>query len=672
MGGKHRKSRYESSSSSDSETSDSSSSDTSDSDLDTSHKHKSHHKTGRSRHKKHRKHKKDRRSRSSSSDSSVSLNRKHRKHKHHSSKHHKKHKHSKHPKHEQCKADNGIYNRDRESGIRYDLGRQDLYSTNDRDQYRYNMDGYWDRDARNSYDQDICRDYCRSERDQSRREKYYGYHQEASSSESQYYAHSRYLTQSESYRHSQMTSHEQRQNEYEYKHYPVTQQRDNHSHSRYYSQQDNCRHLVSRQSSYSQTAGSQPTAYFHTKPICDKSLLTADSLEQTQSTTDSFNQSRVYHSNQIIDMTTSQLGGSSQSDGSWSSASFHYQIGQGGSLQPDGSQSSANVHSQIASSQSTNQFHNHADSSQQEACPFIQLTNDAFIPIDHSLSPSELRTLKDKLLNAEQGLLDAKKKFLNNLAEIDRKFKEHERKFKEHENEITKQYQCAQRELLQARERVKMKYNMVSPESNSEKIGSMQSSSVESLNYHIPKTGGSMPTASHQINNQEPKIKNEYSKIENEQEQYQKIESGLEYLCPDKLITKDENVTDIQADEYLNAYSNTIKHSDSVIQEDSVKKATLVSSKNDLNHEKSLTQEEIMTDASSDIPYDLSSSFIGQLLKSSLVTSCFCDLSSTFMAELIEDQLHSIPETDFDDSFRSNSHEYQMISTPKYDQAAKL
>ena len=166
--------RYESSSSSDSETSDSSSSDTSDSDLDTSHKHKSHHKTGRSRHKKHRKHKKDRRSRSSSSDSSVSLNRKHRKHKHHSSKHHKKHKHSKHPKHEQYKADNGIYNRDRESGIRYDLGRQDLYSTNDRDQYRYNMDGYWDRDARNSYDQDICRDYCRSERDQSRREKYYG------------------------------------------------------------------------------------------------------------------------------------------------------------------------------------------------------------------------------------------------------------------------------------------------------------------------------------------------------------------------------------------------------------------------------------------------------------------------------------------------------------------
>ena len=237
-----------------------------------------------------------------------------------------------------------------------------------------------------------------------------------------------------------MTSHEQRQNEYEYKHYPSTQQRDNHSYSRYYSQQDNCRHLGSRSPSYSQTVGSQSTA---------------DSFHQMKSTTSSFNQSRAY-SNQIIDITTSQPGGSSQSDGSWSSASFHYQIDQGGSLQPDGSQSSANVYSQTASSQSTNQFHNHADSSQQEACPFIQLTNDAFIPIDHSLSPSELRTLKDKLLNAEQGLLDAKNKYFNNLTEC-------ERKFKECENEIIKQYQCGRKELLQARERVKMKYNMVSP-----------------------------------------------------------------------------------------------------------------------------------------------------------------------------------------------------------------
>ena len=127
---------------------------------------------------------------------------------------------------------------------------------------------------------------------------------------------------------------------------------------------------------------------------------TADSFYQKQSTTSSLNQSRAYN-NQIIDMTTSQPGGSSQSDGSWSSASFDHQMGQGGSLQPDGSQSSASVHSQTASSQLTSQFLNHADSSQQEAFPFIQLTNDAFIPIDHSLSPSELSTLKDKLLNAE-------------------------------------------------------------------------------------------------------------------------------------------------------------------------------------------------------------------------------------------------------------------------------
>ena len=178
-----------------------------------------------------------------------------------------------------------------------------------------------------------------------------------------------------------------------------------------------------------------------------------------------------------------------------------------------------------------------------------------------------------------------------------------------------------------------------------------------------------MPTASHQIKNQEPKIKNEYSQIENEQEQYQKIESGLEDLCPDKLITKDENVTDIQADEYLNVYSNTIKHNDSVIQEDRVKKATLVCSKNDSKHEKSLTQKEIVTDCS-DNPCDLSSSFIGQLLKGSPVSSCFCDLSSTFMARLVRtDLLQSTSETDFDASFRFNSDEHQLISIPKHDQA---
>ena len=153
MEGKCRKSRYESSSFSDSEISHSSSFDTSDSDLDTSCRHKSHYKTGRSRHKKHRKHKKDRRCRSSSSDSSVSLDHKHGKHKYHSSKHHKKkHKHLKYPKHEQCKVDNGIYNRDRESGIRYDLCRYDMYSISDQDQSRYYSDRHLDRDTRNRYD----------------------------------------------------------------------------------------------------------------------------------------------------------------------------------------------------------------------------------------------------------------------------------------------------------------------------------------------------------------------------------------------------------------------------------------------------------------------------------------------------------------------------------------
>ena len=215
MGRKHRKSRYESSPSSDSETQNLSSSKTSDSDFDTSCKHKSHHKTGRSRHKKHRKHKKDRRSRSSSSDSSVSLDHKYRKQKHHSSKHHKKHKHLKHPKHEQCKADNGIYNRDRESGIRYDLGRYDMYSISDQDQSRYYRDRHLDRDTRNRYDKDSYRDYHNYDRNQSGREKHYGYHH----SDLQYYSHSRYSSQSESYGHSHMRLYEQRQQGTEYKHY---------------------------------------------------------------------------------------------------------------------------------------------------------------------------------------------------------------------------------------------------------------------------------------------------------------------------------------------------------------------------------------------------------------------------------------------------------------------
>ena len=121
----------------------------------------------------------------------------------------------------------------------------------------------------------------------------------------------------------------------------------------------------------------------------------------------------------------------------------------------------------MASSQSAAQFHNHVDRSRPATHSFIQLTNDAFIPISHSLNPSELKTLKDKLLNVEQGILDAKNQLFNNHAEHKRKFKEHEseiiKHYKENESEIIKQYQCAHRELLQAKESVKIKYDMVSP-----------------------------------------------------------------------------------------------------------------------------------------------------------------------------------------------------------------
>ena len=259
-------------------------------------------------------------------------------------------------------------------------------------------------------------------------------------------------------------------------------------------------------------------------------------------------------------------------------------------MQPDESQSLANLPSQTASSQSAAQFHNHVDRSQPATHSFIQLTNDAFIPISHSLSPSELKTLKDKLLNVEQGLLDAKNQLFNNLAE-------HKRKFKEHEREIIKQYQCAHRELLQAKERVKLKNDMVSPipQSNLEKIGSMQSRSAESPQKHIPKTDDSVPPASLQINNQEPKIEHESHQKQSEQEDLcQIIESGLEDLCHEK-------------------------------QNEIAKTVNLVCSKNDSRHEDFPIYKGIVTDGSSDNPCDLSSSFIGQLLKGSPVSSCFCN-----------------------------------------------
>ena len=123
-----------------------------------------------------------------------------------------------------------------------------------------------------------------------------------------------------------------------------------------------------------------------------------------------------------------------------------------------------------------------------------------------------MKTLKDKLLNVEQGLLDAKNKLFNNLAECKRKLKKHERA-------TIKQYQCTHRELLQAKERVELKYDMVSPivQSNLEKIGYMQSSSAESQK-HIPKTDGNMPPPSLQIKNQESKIENESHQIQSDQE----------------------------------------------------------------------------------------------------------------------------------------------------------
>ena len=257
------------------------------------------------------------------------------------------------------------------------------------------------------------------------------------------------------------------------------------------------------------------------------------------------------------------------------------------------------------------------------------------------MSPLELKTLKDKLLNGEQGILDAKNQLFNNLAEHKRKFKEHESKiikqFKEHESKIIKQYQCAHRELPQAKESVKIKYDMVSPipQSNSEKIGSMQSSSVEPQK-HIPKTDGSMPPPSLQIKNQEPKIENEPHQIQSEQEDPCKmIESGLEDLCPEKIITENKNVTDIQGDEHLVPWNDNIKHESSLKQNEIANEVDLACGKNDSRHGDFLIHKGIVTDGSSDNLYDLSLSFIGQLLKGSPVSSCFCNLSSTFMARLV-------------------------------------
>ena len=82
-----------------------------------------------------------------------------------------------------------------------------MYSISDQDQSRYYRDRHLDRDTRNRYDKDSYRDHHNYDRDQTGREKHYGYHH----SDLQYYSHSRHSSQSESYRHSHMTLYEQRQ-----------------------------------------------------------------------------------------------------------------------------------------------------------------------------------------------------------------------------------------------------------------------------------------------------------------------------------------------------------------------------------------------------------------------------------------------------------------------------
>ena len=174
MGGKHRKSRYDSSSSSDSDTSDSSSLESSDSEvpfvLNHSHRHKSQHRIKKSKHKKNKRHKKDRRYRSLSSDSSESCECKHKKHKHYGSKHHKKQMH--HTNSNLHRTDDKERHSDRnfdewycQERIAYHSERDkfdDGYHYRDQDKYdryrdRYAIDRHYDsyRDRDRYYGRDI-------------------------------------------------------------------------------------------------------------------------------------------------------------------------------------------------------------------------------------------------------------------------------------------------------------------------------------------------------------------------------------------------------------------------------------------------------------------------------------------------------------------------------------
>ena len=157
MGGKHRKSRYDSSSSSDSDTSDSSSLESSDSEvpfvLNHSHRHKSQHRIRKSKHKKNKRHKKDRRYRSSSSDSSESCERKHKKLKHYGSKHHKKQTH--HTNSNPNRTDDKERHGDRNFDDWCYQDRIAYHSERDKfdDRYHYRDQGSYDRSPKaDSYD----------------------------------------------------------------------------------------------------------------------------------------------------------------------------------------------------------------------------------------------------------------------------------------------------------------------------------------------------------------------------------------------------------------------------------------------------------------------------------------------------------------------------------------
>ena len=171
MGGKHRKSRYDSSSSSDSDTFDSSSLESSDSEvpfvLNHSHRHKSQDRIKKSKHKKNKKHKKDKRYRSSSSDSSESCEHKHKKHKHYGSKHHKKQKH--HTNSNPNRTDDKERHGNRNFDDWYYQDRIAYHSERDKfdDRYHYRDQGSYDRSPKaDSYDR-----YYGRYRD---RDRYYG------------------------------------------------------------------------------------------------------------------------------------------------------------------------------------------------------------------------------------------------------------------------------------------------------------------------------------------------------------------------------------------------------------------------------------------------------------------------------------------------------------------